>query len=203
MAESEAAPVAGLRERKKAMTRSALQREALRLFREHGYAATTVEQIAEAADVSPSTVFRYFPSKEELLVLDGHHSLADAVARAFAAQPPQLGAVAALRATLRDVLADLPPADRAARLERDVALIAVPELWSANLGLLERALDELGRLVAQRADRDPRDVAVRTLTGAVLGVAVRVFLDAGDDPDGDPAAALDEALSHLEAGLPL
>jgi AcrR family transcriptional regulator len=195
--------VTGLRERKKARTRSAIQREALRLFHEHGYAATTMEHIAEAADVSPSTVFRYFPGKEDLLVLDEHHSLADAVAQAFAAQPADVPAAAALRAAIRTALADLPPADRAARLERDVALLAVPELWSANLGLLRRALDEIGELVARRTGRDPRDAAVRAFTGAVFGVTVRVFLDAANDESADPAEALDEALALLEAGLPL
>jgi AcrR family transcriptional regulator len=195
--------VSGLRARKKARTRSGIQREALRLSREQGYAATTVEQIAEAADVSASTVFRYFPGKEDLLVLDEHHSLADAVTQAFAAQPPQVPATAALRAAIRTALADLPPTDRAARLERDVALVAVPELWSANFGLLGRALDEIGEVVALRAGRDPRDAAVRAFTGAVLGVTLRVFLDAADDPGMDPAGALDEALALLEAGLPL
>lgn len=194
--------MSGLRARKKARTRSAIQREALRLFRERGYSSTTVEQIADAADVSPSTFFRYFPGKEDLLLLDEHHSLADAVARAFAAQPLQLPAVAALRAAIRTALADLPPADRAARLERDVALVAVPELWSANFGLLVRVLDQLGELVARRAGRDPRDAPVRALTGAVLGVTVRVFLDAANDPGVEPATALDEALALLEAGLP-
>jgi hypothetical protein len=83
-----------------------------------------------------------------------------------------------------------------------VALVAVPELWSANLGLLVRALDQLGEVVAQRAGRDPCDAAVRALTGAVLGVTVRVFLDAANDPGVEPATALDEALALLEAGLP-
>ena len=48
----------GLRERKKIKTRQAIRREAFRLFDANGYAATTVEQIADAADVSPSTFFR-------------------------------------------------------------------------------------------------------------------------------------------------
>lgn len=56
-------PPVGLRERKKAKTKAAIQQHALRLFRQQGYQATTVEQIAEAAEVSPSTFFRYFPPR--------------------------------------------------------------------------------------------------------------------------------------------
>jgi AcrR family transcriptional regulator len=195
--------VSSLRERKKARTRARIQREALHLFREQGYAATTVEQVAEAAEVSPSTFFRYFPSKEDLLVLDDHLPLSAALARAVEEQPAHVPAIGAVRAAVRTVLADLTPEDRSARTERDVALLAVPEVWSANLGLLVRALDELDALLARRTGRDRRDPAVRTAGGAVLGVAVRVLLDAAGDPDADPAAALDEALAVLEAGLPL
>ena len=177
--------------------------EALRLFRERGFPATTVEQVAEAADVSPSTVFRYFATKEDLLVLDDHLPLSTALARALEEQPPHVPPIRALRAAVRSALAGLPAEDRSARLERDVALLAVPEVWSANINQLVRALDELGVLLARRTGRDPRDAAVRALTGAVLGVAVRVFLDAAADPGIEPAAALDEALALLEAGLPL
>ncbi len=55
------------RERKKRETRQRLMEAALRLFREHGYADTTVEQIAEAADVAKSTFFNYFETKEAIL----------------------------------------------------------------------------------------------------------------------------------------
>ena len=60
----------GLRERKKAQIRDRIRAEGLRLFAEQGYAATTTDQIAAAADVSPSTFFRYFAGKERVVLAD-------------------------------------------------------------------------------------------------------------------------------------
>ena len=65
----------GLRERKKQKTRWAIQEHALRLFAEQGYEATTVDQIAAAAEISPSTFFRYFPTKEDLVIEDEYDAL--------------------------------------------------------------------------------------------------------------------------------
>src|SRR3974377_751098 len=83
----------GLRERKKIKTRQAIRREGFRLLDANGYAATTVEQIADAAEVSPSTFFRYFPSKESLLLADDLDPL---VLAAFEAQPPELSPTQAI-----------------------------------------------------------------------------------------------------------
>jgi len=88
----------GLRERKKAKTRSAIQEHALRLIRERGYGATTVEDIAAAAEVSPSTFFRYFPTKEDAVLYD---DLDPIILAAYAAQPPGRGTIAALRSVVK------------------------------------------------------------------------------------------------------
>ncbi|MFF0725239.1 TetR/AcrR family transcriptional regulator [Streptomyces sp. NPDC004134] len=86
----------GLRERKKQRTREALSEAAVTLFLRHGFAAVSVAQVAEAAEVSKRTLFAYFPSKEDLVA----HRLADHetdAARAVRARPPRTAPVAALR----------------------------------------------------------------------------------------------------------
>src|SRR5947207_9052307 len=63
-------PAAARRERKRTRMKVMLQTEALRLFAEKGYEQTTVEDIADAAAISPRTFFRYFPAKEDVVVWD-------------------------------------------------------------------------------------------------------------------------------------
>ena len=84
----------GLRERKKIRTRQTIRREAFRLIEENGYAATTVEQIAEAAEVSPSTFFRYFPTKESVLLAD---DMDPVILNALDEQPSDLSPSQAVR----------------------------------------------------------------------------------------------------------
>src|SRR3954454_2644348 len=91
----------GLRERKKAKPRAAIREHALRLFREQGYQRTTVEQIAAAAEVSPSTFFRYFPTKEDLVLQD---DMDTRLVEAFERQPSGLSPIAALRGAIREGL---------------------------------------------------------------------------------------------------
>src|SRR5580698_8786706 len=95
-----------LRERKKARTRASLREHALRLFREQGYFATTVEQIAAAAEVSPSTFFRYFPTKEDVVLQD---DMDTRMVEAFRRQPAGLSPVAAIRAGVREAWESFTP----------------------------------------------------------------------------------------------
>jgi AcrR family transcriptional regulator len=197
---SDGRPAVGLRERKKAKTRAAIQLHALRLFRERGYQATTVEQIAEAAEISPSTFFRYFPTKEAVVLTDDYDPM---LLAAFRAQPAELTPLQAVRGAMSSVLAGLPAAELAATRERTQLVMAVPELRAGTLQNMTETMRLLAVAVAERVGRDPDDVAVRTFTGALLGVWTTVLFRWVEDPGMDLLASLDEAMALLEAGLPL
>lgn len=193
----------GLRERKKAKTRLAIQRHALRLFREQGYAATTVDQIAEAAEVSPSTFFRYFPAKEDVVVYDDYDPV---LLDSFRTQPAELSPISAMRKAIVEVFGTVPEEHVELEQLRGRLLVQVPELRARMLMQIADSISMLAGEVAARTGRDPEDFAVRNLTGAVVGVMMAVVLRAADQPESDYEgyiALLDSALEHLERGLPL
>jgi AcrR family transcriptional regulator len=190
----------GLRERKKLKTRAAIREHALRLIRAQGYPATTVEQIAAAAEVSPSTFFRYFPTKEDAVLYDPYDPL---LAEAFRAQPDDLRPLPALRGAIRAVSAEF-PGDEAEWTRNLLALIlTVPELRARFLAELARSVSVLADLVAERVGRPADDLAVRCFAGAVVGTILAVLPAAANDPAADVVELMDAALAHLEAGLPL
>ena len=190
----------GLRERKKARTRAVIREQALRLFSEQGYQATTVEQIAEAAEISPSTFFRYFPTKEDVVLQDDFDPIA---IEKFEAQPAGLHPVAALRAAIREAFAEVPPDEIEQWREVTRLTMAVPELRARTLDNFTQSVTMAAELIAKRQGRDPSDFAVRTVAGAVVGVGLSVMMAAAEDPSADMVALMDAGLAHLEAGLPL
>src|SRR5262245_51701770 len=122
-------PTTGLRERKKSKVREQLRRHALRLFMEQGYAATTVEQIAEQAEVSPRTFFRYFASKEGILFADDFDEQFIAT---FRAQPSELSVVGAVRASMRAVFTHVSEEQAHYEQQRHAIILATPELQVRN-----------------------------------------------------------------------
>lgn len=196
-AQSADPPRAGLRERKKSRTRFAIQQEALKLFREQGYSSTTVEQIAEAAEVSPSTFFRYFPTKDTLVLTDDYDPI---MMERFRAQPPELGAVSAFRTAFRETFADMPQDQVEAGDERNALIMAVPELRAAFADFTITSMREMVELIGERAGRAPDDPEVVAVGGALMGVVLSSFLISGQSLR-EKLDALDAQLGHLEAGF--
>lgn len=190
----------GLRERKKAKTRAAIQQHALRLFQEHGYDATTVEQIAEAVEISPSTFFRYFPTKEDVVLYDDLDPLLFA---AFEAQAPELSPIQAMRGAMHAVFTRLPAEEMAQQWERGQLILKVPELRMRMLDQLADAVQLTAEMIARRTGRRADDLAVRAFAGAMLGALMSVILASAEDPQADYLALMDASLAYLENGLPL
>jgi AcrR family transcriptional regulator len=193
-------PKTGLRERKKAQTRAAIQTHALRLFHEQGYYVTTIEQIIAAANVSESTFFRYFPTKEDLVLQDDYDPV---IFEALRAQPPDVPPVRALRAALASVFGGLSDRERAEQQERVALVLSVPDLRAKMLDQFLQTTRVLGEAIAERAHRRPDDFAVRTVAGAVIGALMAGLDTVADNLDADLGALVDQAMAHLESGLRL
>jgi AcrR family transcriptional regulator len=195
---------AGLRERKKARTRASLREHALRLFREKGYQETTVEQIAAAAEVSPSTFFRYFPTKEDVVLQD---DMDVRMLDAFSRQPASLTPVAAIRAATKEALTSFGYEDMAQIRELIRLTLTVPEIRARAMDEFARTIEVLAEALGKRAGRPPDDTAVRTLAGAVVGVIMSATIPwqerLSEQSADEMFAGIDKALALLEAGLPL
>ena len=189
----------GLRERKKARTRAAIREHALRLFREQGYDATTVEQIAEAAEVSPSTFFRYFPTKEDVVLQDDMELLWMDV---FLAQPADMGPIAALRTAVRAAFDGM-----AARSSRNCGR---PWTWPLRCPLsgpgcwteFARTTEVIAEAVAERTGKAASDFEVQALAGCRRRDRDGRLVRPARDLDGF-GGRLERGLALLEAGLPL
>lgn len=193
-------PGPGLRERKKAKTRRAIQEHAIRLIAEQGYEGTTVEQIAEAAEVSPSTFFRYFPTKEDVILQDDYDPL---ITEMLARQPSDAPPLTAIRTAMRMAFEQIPPEEERQIHLRARLQLSHPALRSRSLDNMTRTMDVITTTFARRLGRSPDDLMVRALGGAIVGTMIPV-LDLWARSDGSRRLAdlIDAALAYLEAGFP-
>jgi AcrR family transcriptional regulator len=185
----------GLRERKKIKTRQAIRRAAFRLIDENGYAATTVEQIAEAAEVSPSTFFRYFGSKESLLLADDLDPL---ILAAFEAQPPDLSLIQAFRRAYETVMAHLPSDQLEFENTRQRLMFSIPELKAAMYDEYYRTVNVMSEAISRRIGRPASDFEVRVFVGALTGAMMAAYDNAPQTAD-----TIYRALDFVDAGMPL
>jgi len=187
-----------LRERKRTRTRLMIQTEALRLFAAKGYEETTVEEIAHAAAISPRTFFRYFPSKEDVVIWDEYDPL---VLDLLATRPDDEPLAKTMRAVIRETLAGLYEHDRERLLTRVRLSLTVPVLRARFLDEQTHGVEQLAQLLeTKHSDRVDR-LQVR-IVGSALLAAVRAALDQWQRDDGrsDLLGLVDDAMDALAEG---
>jgi AcrR family transcriptional regulator len=162
----------GLRERKKQKTRESIQRTALRLFEKQGYEETTIEQIAAAAEISPSTFFNYFPTKEDVVLYDAYDPMA---IRMFLERPKNEPLNVGLRRVLEGLAVTF-QRDEQMILARGRLFMEVPELRARIWDEVERTQVMLAQMLAERTGRRPDDfelrVTARVVTSAVFAASL-------------------------------
>jgi AcrR family transcriptional regulator len=198
-------PVAGLRERKKQHTRDALLTAAFDLFARKGFEATTVDEIAEAVVVSSRTFFRYFASKDDVLLkaIDDQFT---AMFAEFDARPAGEPVLTALRHAAVTVLRACEAGESAMSPERYASLTQLlsesPALAGRQLEQCTARMGELAGKIAARMRVGPTDPRP-TLVAAVAMAAVQAATGAwrGDEPDTPGSVLVERAFTLLEAGI--
>jgi AcrR family transcriptional regulator len=190
----------GLRERKKQKTRGTIVEAALELFAKQGYEETTVAQIADAAEVSPRTIFAYFPSKEDILFSD-LPEMQERLAQALRGRPEGTSALDALR---EFIVESLTP-DHASVLRKRI--IAGDEVLQRN----ERArYDPLEQLMVEAIAEDlqagPDDIRPKIVASAIFA-GFNALADSDTAASPQPfspehaMAVIDEVIAFLRGGL--
>ncbi|MFJ9826329.1 TetR family transcriptional regulator [Streptomyces sp. NPDC101160] len=199
----------GLRERKKQRTRDALIRVALELFTTQGYERTTVDEIADAVDVSQRTFFRYFATKEDV-AFAVQQMVEQRFLRSLAERPPEEGPFDALRNavlggwdTIGEAIEEVVPVELYLRTFHLIE--STPALLAVHLRRSNEMEDTLARMIAERegldVDEDPRPRIAVAAFGGVMRVTGQLWVR-GEDLTLDSIRALTERyLDHLGAAL--
>ncbi|WOC11409.1 TetR family transcriptional regulator [Gordonia sp. MP11Mi] len=192
-------PRPGLRERNKARTRDAIRTAAMSLFEQQGYAATTVAQIAEAADVSHTTFFRYFQSKEQVVLSD---DLDEVRAELMTSIEPGLGRFDLVRRLITELFRAGSDDEWASNQDRFRLIQTEPALVTAQQSQADQALIEMREYIADYLSVAADDIGLRVFIAASAGVLFHVV---GHTGGGEIPTLEDclEALDLLEAGLPV
>ena len=189
----------GLRERKKLKTKQRLREEAVRLFMLRGFDETTTEQIAEAAEVSPSTFFRYFPTKEAVLHSDGLDPL---VVEGLRGQPLDKHPVRAVRDAIASTFVQMTSEEEQQFLAVYRLTTSTPALRGHLYQHMLESLDLFADTLAEWRGASRDDPAVRALVGAMVGVILQAVIEWADGAGNRHLRDLiDEYLARLEEGF--
>jgi AcrR family transcriptional regulator len=186
------------RQRKKTATRDRIRASALRLFREQGYDATTVEQISAAAGVSHMTFFRYFPAKEDVILSDGYDPL---IATLIAQAPATWPLTRRIRTVLVEGLRLIYDTEREDLLAQNRLIVSTPalrdRLWAQQIDTQELILQAL----AARQDHPFPSFGDRVTVAACLAAAstaILTWVENDGTPDlPDLMEQAFDALTHL------
>jgi AcrR family transcriptional regulator len=188
----------GLRERKKQKTRETIAKVALELFAEHGYEHTTIAEIAEAAEVSPRTIFAYFPSKEDIFFCE-LPATQERLAQALRDRP----AGTTTLDVLRDFIVDSLSPDPNSALRKTI--IANDETLSRNKRARFAPLERLTiEAIAEDLHTGPDDIRPQIVAASLLAAfdAVHDSTAAPESFSQEKAeAVIDDVLAFLRGGL--
>ncbi|MFB6720661.1 TetR/AcrR family transcriptional regulator [Kribbella sp. NPDC056345] len=186
----------GLRELKRARTRRLIADTAVELFSEHGFSRTTVEQIAEAAEVGPTTLYRYFPTKEALVLEFFEDCFVDI--GTWLREQPHVAVPELLRALVERVLREME--GRPDRVRVTIELAARTPSISAYLSELNNRLRNTvaDELVRRLPGSDPRLTAA-LMAGATVSTIDVVLRFWSENPDHlRPLPLVRQAMTLLE-----
>ena len=194
-------PIArGLRERKKQKTRESIQREAMRLFGQQGYDETTVEQIAAAVEISPSTFFNYFPSKEDVVLYDAYDPI---LASLLAERPADEPLSISFRRVL-EAMGDIFDRDRDIILARGRLWFEAPALRARLWEELEKAEMFMSAQIAARSGRDANDFETRVTVTVIVAAAMEAMREwLRRDGKGSFVTLVNQALDLLDTNARL
>jgi AcrR family transcriptional regulator len=192
----------GLRERKKQRTRETISRVALELFVERGYHATTLADIAEAADVSTRTIFAYYPSKEDILFSE-FPALLDAIAQALRERPAGKHALG----TVRDFILSIPHGEKSEDdAQRHAIIEGDPTLRSHMRARLAQLQDLVAAGVADDIGADADDLRPSVVAASLIA-AFEVLSERDtakthkQQTPEEIAAVIDPVIAFLRGGL--
>ncbi|WP_031094658.1 MULTISPECIES: TetR family transcriptional regulator [unclassified Streptomyces] len=193
-------PRLGLRERKKIKTREAIRAATYALIEEQGYDATTIDQIADRAEVSPSTVFRYFPTKEDIVLTDEYDPL---MLEELRARPAGESWTDSVRHVMHRAIDAMMAEDPDVVRVRAHLAVQVPAVRSR----MAESMSETGRLLrvalAERSGLAADSLEVRVYATALVGGLMEANLCWAENGfQEDLRDMLDRALDVLEHGLP-
>jgi AcrR family transcriptional regulator len=198
---TDAAARPGLRERKKEQTRQALEAAALALFVEKGFDGTTVDEIAEACDVSQRTFFRYYSAKEDVLFADGDERLG-ALLDTLAARPVDEAPLRAVQAAFL-ATTELYAQDRERLLLRSRIFDSSSSLRSHKYERQRSWEDAVTAVLVERERKLDGDASTRHLrlvagtSMSCLRAALDEWLDHGGDLTGLVATNFDDVATGL------